>query len=373
MLGFDTIQFANTPFLPPPTFETTNVANKTNIVFNASAPDHPPASIGIVDIPVPSTGLATLTFNTNNAGDNTVSFLNTPPGVVTSLTGGADEDVTNVTGLGVADGTVLFLNGAAGVNTLNYDAGGETPTIVPGLLPGEVLISIPGAGTVDAINYQNINILNAAPLVITPGPPATINTVEGFNYVDAIVGTFTTSLPFIPGGPPGLPASAFIATIDWGDLLPSDPDAGTIIQDANNPSVYYIKGTHTFLENGTYTVTNTIGFTGGSFTVPINGVPINFNFGPAGPTPGTDATANVVQGPLAVSAFPIVGTEGTTIPSAPIATFIDTGGADIGAYTATISIYDSNNVLVLSVPAVSITQNANAAQFTVIAPDLVLP
>ena len=34
VLGFNTIQFANTPAPTPPTFETTNVANKTNIVFN---------------------------------------------------------------------------------------------------------------------------------------------------------------------------------------------------------------------------------------------------------------------------------------------------------------------------------------------------
>ena len=95
---------------------------------------------------LPPTGCSSLTFNTPTGGDNNVSFVNTPPGVVTSLNGGADEDVTNVTGLGVADGTVLFLNGGAGTNTLNYDAGGEIPTITPGLLPGEVLITHPRRG-----------------------------------------------------------------------------------------------------------------------------------------------------------------------------------------------------------------------------------
>ena len=79
-------------------------------------------------------------------------------------------DVTNVTGLGIADGTVLFLNGGAGVNTLNYDAGGQTPTVTPGLLPGEVLVSIPGAGIVDAINYQQINITDVTPHRGNPRP-----------------------------------------------------------------------------------------------------------------------------------------------------------------------------------------------------------
>ena len=82
----------------------------------------------------------------------------------------------------------------------------------------------------------------------------------------------------------------------------------------------------------------------------------------------------MTQGPLAVSAFPIVGTEGVTIPSAPIATFIDAGGADpIGDYSATINIYDSLGTLVVSVPAARIIQNADSAQYTVVAPDLLLP
>ena len=63
---------------------------------------------------------------------------------------------------------MLSLNGAAGDNTLNYDAGGKIPTITSGLLPGEVLISIAGAGTVDAINYQQVNFTDLPPIVITP-------------------------------------------------------------------------------------------------------------------------------------------------------------------------------------------------------------
>src|SRR5208337_894076 len=89
----------------------------------------------------------------------------------------------------------------------------------------------------------------------------------------------------------------------------------------------------------------------------------------------TDATATVTQGPLAVSAFPIVGTEGIAIPAGPIATFIDAGGADPAAsYTATITVTTSaGTVVYAAVPAASITQNANAAQYTVNAPALTLP
>jgi len=363
--GFQTLEFASTPTPPSPTnFETTDIANKNFVTFNtpAAIPGVAgPGIIGVVNVPTPSAGLLSLTFNTPSGGDNNVSFVSTPPGVVTSLNGGADEDVTNVTGRDVAAGTVLFLNGGPSTNTLNYDAGGKTPTITPGLLPGEVLISIAGAGTVDAINYQQINITDVSPLVITPGPAAAINTVEGFQNVDAIVGTFTAPIPIL-APPGGLTASDFTASIDWGD--PSvDAAAGTITQDASNPSVYYIIGTHTFTENGTYKVANSVAFAGGTFTAPVNGVPISIKFGPAGPTPGTTATATVTQGTLAVSVFPIVGTEGIAIPAGPIATFIDAGGADsIANYSAGIIISGPNYLVAY---AATVSQNGDAAQLTV--------
>ena len=54
--GFRHVEFANTPFAPPPTFETTNVANKTTFVtFNTPGPTA--GIIGIVDVPTASTGL----------------------------------------------------------------------------------------------------------------------------------------------------------------------------------------------------------------------------------------------------------------------------------------------------------------------------
>jgi large repetitive protein len=372
VLGFNTIQFADTPVLGTlPTFETTNVANKPNIVFNT--PNSGVGLVGVVNVTTASTGLAALTFNTNTGGDNTVSFVATPPGVVTALDGGTEEDVTNVTGLGVSAGTTLLLNGGTSTNTLNYDAGGETPTVTAGA-PGHVLITIPGAGTVDAVNYQQINITDVGPLTITPGAARMINSVEGFQLVDAIVGTFTLPIPAsFPTPPAGLPSSDFTTSIDWGD--PSvDATAGTITQDASNPSVYDITGTHTFVTNGTYTVANAVAFSGGTLTALVGGTPVSITYGPSGPTAGTSATASVTQGTLAVSAFPIVGVEGSAIAAGPIATFIDAGGADpIGDYSATITITDSTGAVMVSVPAASITQNGNAAEFTVNAPAFTLP
>jgi hypothetical protein len=376
VMGFNTLQFVNTPAIPPPTFETTNVANKTNVIFNTTTTT---AGVnGVVNVTAPTpTGLTTLTIHTLTGNDNQVSFQNTPPGVTTSLVGGSDEDVTNVTGQGIAGNpgtTALFLNGggAASGNTLNYNAGGETPTVTSDGGTG-VLISIPGFGRVDAVDYGTINITNTAPIVVTPGPAVSINSIEGFHLVNQLVGTFTALIP-TPGAPAGLPASDFTATIDWGDPSPN-LTAGTITQDASNPSVYDITGNHTFVEQGTFTVATSILFGGGSYTATINGVPITFSFAPApAPVAGTPATATVTQGTLAVTAFPIVGTEGLAIASAPIGTFIDAGGADpVTDYSAQIVVVDPLGNIVVNVAATSINQQGTSAQYTVIAPAITLP
>jgi len=315
---------------------------------------------------------------TSADGDSGVTYNFTSTSTDTTLNDGPNADTVNITGTGVIAGSTLTINDDT--NTIvNYDAGGGTPVVTaPTPLPvpptNEVFIALAGSGTVDANGIAQLNITDLPPIPIIPGLPRTINTVEGFNLADAIVATFQSPLAAIlPTGTGGPPAGDFTATIDWGDPSP-DLAAGTITQDASNPSVYYVTGTHTFVDNGTYTVANTVDF------VPVfpvseslNGVTVNLTLSPSGPTTGNAATANVIQGPLAVSAFPIVGTEGLLIPAAPIATFIDAGGADpIGDYSATITVTNSAGTVVVSFPAASITQNADAAQYTVNAPAFTL-
>jgi hypothetical protein len=374
VLGFQTMQFVNTPSVGPPTFETTNVANKTNIVFNTE--NALSGTTGIVNDAVQPTGLSTLTFNMPLEGQNEVSFINTPPNVATTLNGGQDTDTTNVTGMGIPSTGPLTLNGGPGQNVLNYDAGGLTPMVVAGPAPGEVQITDPGFGTVFAFNYQTINITGTGPLTITPGPASAINSVEGFNFVNAPVATFTAPIT-TPNStfPVGLPASDFTSSItSWGDTTPAS--AGTITQDASNPSVYYITGTHTWADPGTFTVTSTVNFNGGTITGTVGGSTVSITYPPSlAPTANTDATATVTDGTLAVSAFPIVGTEGLPIAAAPIATFIDAGGADPAAdYSATIAITNSTGFSVV-IPAAdtTITQVGTSAQFTVGAPAITLP
>ncbi len=356
VLGFATVQFVNTPTPPTPlNFETTTIANKANVVFNTPplTLGVGPAVSGVVNIPTASTGLTSLTFNVPNDADNNVSFLAVPniTGGTTYIGDGAHE-ATSVAGAGVAAGATLTVNGGPAINTLTYDAGDNIPTVRA--IAGGISISVPGAGTVDAFNYQHINIVNVAPLVVTP-TSAAINSVEGFNYVGIPVGSFTAPVPTIfaglpVGAPPvpTLPASSFTSSINWGDPSP-DLGAGTITQNAANPSIYYVTGTHTFPLAGTNTVVSTINSSGGSITYPVSvalasgaiTIPVTVSFNPSTGAPITSsATATVTQGPIAVTVLPIVGTEGTALGTVNVATFVDAGGQSNTAadYTATVTI-----------------------------------
>ncbi len=306
-----------------------------------------------------------------SSGGDTYNVASTATGEPVTIDGGSGQDVANVTGSGVASATTLTLNGVSAHNTLNYDAGGKTPIVAPGGLTGQLVIGVPAAGIVIVTAYSTINVTDIAPVVVTPGSAATISGVEGVPLVNQIVGTFTAPI-LTPLPPAGFPASDFAASITWGDGATS---AGTITQDASNPSLYYIAGTHTYVDNGIFTVLNTVTFGGGSYGYTIGGVTVTGTFNAGTAVAGTSATATVIQGALSVSAAPIVGTEGLPIAAGPIATFIDAGGADpIGDYSATIKVTNSAGTVVVGpVAAASITQNGNAAQYTVNAPAFTLP
>jgi len=272
----------------------------------------------------------------------------------------------------------LTIIGGSGSNTLNDDVSGEAPIVAAGALPGEVLIAISGAGTVDAINYQQININDPA-----ASPPVSINTtplsntsIEGFPLVGALAGTFTfpvtSLLPDASPPVPDLSASRFTATINWGDRTTT---AGTITADAGDPRVYDVTGEHNYAEPGTYRVTLTVTLVPGSITGIVNGTPVTITE-PSVTTTGMSAASNVRIAAIAVSAYPIVGIEGGTIPSAPIASLIDLGGPaspdPASDFSANISAISSAGRTVLSVAAASITQNSNSNSYTVTAPTLPL-
>jgi hypothetical protein len=157
------LEFASIPTPASPlNFATTDIFNKVHVVFNTPVPvtGQPGDGLyGLVNIPTAPEGMTSLTFNVSTGNNNTVEFLATPSKVITTLNGSTAHDTTNVTGLNVAERTTLTLNGGPDFNILNYNAGGEVPTITTGPLPNEMIITIPGGGTVDAFFYTQINVI----------------------------------------------------------------------------------------------------------------------------------------------------------------------------------------------------------------------
>jgi len=375
-MAFDTVQFANTPTPATPlNFETTNISNKVNVTFNTPTPvaGQPGNGVGgLVDLPTAYTGangLATLTFNTSTGNTNTLAFAATPAAVVTTLNGSTSVDITNVLGTGVAAGTTLTLNGGSNPNVLTYDAGGLTPAITfP--VAGEVAITVPGAGTVDAFDYSLIYIVDVAPTVPVPGTPIAVNSIEDFQLVNALVGTFTFPLPPGPGLPP---ATDFAATIDWGDGSPNT--AGVITQAADG--TYDVTGTHTYASPGVFTTGVTINFNGGTVTLPpVPGLPfqlpIIINLPPT--TATSTSTATVTDGVIAVTAYPFVGTEGLPIGPITIGSFIDAGGADpVGDYAVSVAITSPGGLTTLLPGPFTVTQVGTSEQFEISTPAFTLP
>jgi PKD repeat protein len=164
---------------------------------------------------------------------------------------------------------------------------------------------VPGTASATATGTANVAEGDFGSLL-----PAFINATEGVQFSGA-VGSFTDE------GNPSQVASDFTATIDWGD---GTTTPGTVSGSTGGP--FTISGTHTYADEGTFTITAT--------------------FSDDPPSALTDipifSTANVAEADvLAGSGLPVFATEGSSFSGA-VATFIDTGFPDntAGDFTATI-------------------------------------
>ncbi|HLJ94596.1 MAG TPA: hypothetical protein VKU02_15525, partial [Gemmataceae bacterium] len=177
--------------------------------------------------------------------------------------------------------------------------------------PFTVTVTISNSTTVTVTSTANI--AEEAEIVSAQGG-FVANGVEGQPLTNVVVATFTSD--------GGETASAFHATINWGDGTSS---AGTIKGPDKN-GLFTVCGTHTYTEEGN-------SFHGGPPTITVT------------ITDGTSitvtSTANIAEAPLAATGgFSITGMQFQQINNVVVATFIDTGGpenaSDPGDYTATI-------------------------------------
>jgi uncharacterized repeat protein (TIGR01451 family) len=106
-------------------------------------------------------------------------------------------------------------------------------------------------------------------------------TVSGKNQSNVTVATFTHASGVEP-------ASAFVATINWGD---GSTSAGTITLSG---STYTVKGSHTYSQNGSHTVTTTVVESTGSGGSPHPGP--GTGPGSIATTPGTSASGDASAG-----------------------------------------------------------------------------
>jgi len=172
--------------------------------------------------------------------------------------------------------------------------------------------------TVNASNIGGDSVsmfgtVTVADASLTNGASFPVFGTEGLNNVNVQLATFTDSNGLAP-------LSDFISSIDWGDNTPFS--GGTIVQ---NGGQFVISGSHTYAEEGSYSITIQTLDVGGSTLL-------------------TSAGASIADAPLSASASaPLVLLQGTPF-SGPVATFTDSDPSGLPSdYAATIDWGDNTS------------------------------
>ncbi|HEU5425017.1 MAG TPA: hypothetical protein VFU72_15860, partial [Nitrolancea sp.] len=184
-------------------------------------------------------------------------------------------------------------------------------------------VSITDTGGQQATVIGTANVADA-PLSATP---VAVSATEGASFSGSAA-TFTDA-------DPNGTLTDYSATIDWGDQ--TSTTAGDITKNADGS--YTVSGGHTYVEEGSYSVTVTINDKGGSTTT-------------------AKSTATVADAPLtATGGFTITATEGQASASQTVATFTDADpNGTLSDYSASIDWGDGTTAT-----AGTVSENADGS------------
>src|SRR5438132_5832940 len=175
-----------------------------------------------------------------------------------------------------------------------------------GTKPITVTLSHESAANATANSTATMSV----PAVVLTGG-FSLSAVEGVASASPTVPTFA-----VPGGAEVL--ADYSASIDWGDLSTS---AGSITLSGG---VFTVKGSHTYAEEGTKTITVTLSHD-------------------AAGSSSASSTATIADPAVVVTGVAVSASEGSSF-SGSVATFTDPGSAEaVGDYTATINWGDSSS------------------------------
>jgi hypothetical protein len=346
----------------------------------AVAPTGPTAKITVTsaaDAPIVATGTA-VTATEGAPFSGTVATFTDPD---TSATAGEYSATISwgdgSTSAGVVSGPTGGLFTVSGSHTYVDEGSFTTSVVITDIDKASNSATASGTATV-------------ADAALTPGPVVTVTATEGSAF-SGTVGSFSDA------NPAATPAD-FTAVINWGDATTT---AGVVTGAAGGP--FTVSGSHTYVEEGSYTISVTVTDDGGSTATlhgtaavgdaPLSGrcaTPVLSGTAYAGPTAtftdssptGTlgdfsavinwgdgSSTAGVITGGPGTAPYTVTGTHTYTTPGFYL---ITTKINDVGGSTVTVACSNQTFVVPPSTPGCDIdgagrikAANGDKARFTV--------
>jgi hypothetical protein len=266
----------------------------------------------------PGTATATVTSTANVAeSDLLVTGVALSPTEGTALTGAAvatisdagspDAATTFTATINWGDGTTSTgtVTGSAGI----YSVSGDHTYVDEGSF--SVKVSVTETGVTPAATANSTSTATVAEADTLTATAGSISPTEGIALTGVQVASFTTTNTSNVAGD-------FTATIDWGDGQPTT--TGTVTAVSGSPGHFTVTGSHTYAEEGSFTLKTTI---------------VDDGTGTAKATP--TATVTVADATLTAAGVTVTPTEGVSF-NGVVATFTDANSnATASDFTATIT------------------------------------